>query len=83
MKWSAGAHPNLLRFAAYAKGKKETAPSEVLKITYRAEGDYDLEQVYVGDGSEMSGSSVAAIFGNLILVGNVKDDKFLVLQKGN
>ncbi|NER18088.1 SMP-30/gluconolactonase/LRE family protein [Spongiivirga citrea] len=76
-----GAHPNLLRFGAYAKGKKETAPSEIIKISYRNKGDYEVEKIYVEDGSEMSASTVAAPFGNLIFTGNVKDDKFLILER--
>jgi len=60
-----GSHPNLLRFNAYAKGKKETSPSEIIKIIYRNKGDYSIEKVYVEDGQEMSGSTVAATFGDL------------------
>ena len=66
--------------AAYAKGKKETTPSELLKITYRSKGDFSVESVYTNDGSALSGSTVAAPFGNLLLVGTVKDDKMLVLR---
>lgn len=76
-----GSHPNLLRFAAYAKGRKETAPSEIIKIEYRNKGDYSVEKVYVEDGSDMSASTVAAVFGNLIFTGNVMDDRFLVLEQ--
>ncbi|GJM17191.1 MAG: hypothetical protein DHS20C13_25180 [Thermodesulfobacteriota bacterium] len=75
-----GAHPNLLRFNAYAKGKKETAPSEIIKISYRGTGDYTVEKIYVEDGHEMSASTVAATFGNLIFVGNVMDEAFLILD---
>ena len=78
-----GAHPNLLRFAAYAKGKEETSPSEIIKIDYRGEGHYTLETVYVEDGSTMSASTVAARFGELILVGNVMDKEFLILKTTN
>ena len=77
--WS-GAHPNLLRFAAYAKGDQETAPSEVIQITYRGTGDYEVTSVYVENGERMSGSSVAVPWGDLIFVGNVMDDGFLVLS---
>lgn len=76
-----GAHPNLLRFSAYSKGQKETSPSEIIEIDYRGKGDFQVEQIYAGDGSEMSGSSVAAPFGNIILFGNVMDDKFLILNR--
>jgi len=76
-----GCHPNLLRFSAYAKGKKETSPSEALKIAYRGKGDYSVESIYSNDGSQVSATSVAAPFGNLLLVGTVKDDKMLVLNR--
>ena len=75
-----GAHPNLLRYAAYAKGKEETSPSEIITIHYRSKGDYTLETVYIEDGSAMSASTVAAPFGDLILTGNVMDSAFLVLE---
>jgi len=78
--WS-GAHPNLLRFAAYAKGDKETSPSEIIKINYKSKGDYSVERIYVETGEKMSGSSVAAPWGNLVFVGNVMDDGFLVLRR--
>jgi arylesterase/paraoxonase len=78
-----GCHPNLLRFAAYAKGKKETAPSEILKIAYRGKGNFTVESIYTNDGSQVSGTSVAARLGALIFAGTVKDDKMVVLrQKG-
>ena len=77
--WS-GAHPNLLRFSAYAKGDKETAPSEVIRVSYRGTGDYEVSSVYVEHGDRMSGSSVAVPWGDLIFVGNVMDDGFLVLS---
>ncbi len=77
--WS-GAHPNLLRFKAYAKGKKETAPSEIIKVEYRGNNDYTVEKIYVEDGKTMSGSSVATPFKDFILTGNVMDNKFLILK---
>ena len=78
-----GAHPNLLRFSAYAKGAKKTAPSEIIKIKYRNKGDYSVEKIYVEDGQKMSGSTVAAPFGNLIFMGNVLDDNFLILERNS
>ena len=39
------------------------------------------ENIYLEKGQAMSGSTVAAPFGNLILMGNVMDDHFLVLRK--
>ncbi|MFM1876164.1 MAG: hypothetical protein RL266_1901 [Bacteroidota bacterium] len=80
--WS-GCHPKLLSFAAYAKGKSETAPSEIIKVSYRSKGDFDVESIYANDGSQVSATSVAAPFGNLLLVGTVKDEKMLVLKTRN
>ncbi|KZS40764.1 hypothetical protein AWE51_07375 [Aquimarina aggregata] len=75
-----GAHPNLLRFKAYAQGKKETSPSEILKISYREKNDYSVEKIYVEDGSTMSGSTVATPYEDLIITGNVMDKDFLILK---
>ena len=76
-----GSHPNLLRFSSYAKGKRETSPSEIIKIDYRDTGDYTVEKIYVANGEDMSASTVAATYGNLILTGNVMDENFLILKR--
>lgn len=76
-----GCHPNLLHFNAYAKSKKQFAPSEIIKITYQGTGNHTVEKIYVEDGQEMSGASVATVFGDLIFAGNVMDDEFLILKR--
>ncbi|WP_298782392.1 hypothetical protein [uncultured Polaribacter sp.] len=78
-----GSHPNLLHFASYAKGNKETSPSEIIKINYKDKGDYTIEQIYMEDGKTMSGSTVAVPFDDLILTGNVMDKHFLILKTIN
>lgn len=77
--WS-GCHPNLLQFSAYAAGKEEIAPSEIIKIDYKDKNNYIVETIYLEDGSTMSAASVAAPFKNYILAGNVMDDSFLILK---
>lgn len=72
-----GSHPSLLAFAAYAAGKKEIAPSEVIKVT---NGEI-VESLYENDGSIMSASSVAVPYEDLLFVGTVMDDKLVVLRK--
>ncbi|WP_425389633.1 SMP-30/gluconolactonase/LRE family protein [Ekhidna sp.] len=72
-----GSHPNLLAFAAYAGGKKEKAPSEVIKIT---NGD-EVESLYENDGSFISASSVAAPYKDLLFIGTVMDDRLVVLRE--
>jgi arylesterase/paraoxonase len=76
-----GAHPNLLHFDSYSKGNKAFAPSEIISIKYIEKNNYIKEKIYLEKGQAMSGSTVAAPFGNLILMGNVMDDHFLVLKK--
>ena len=76
-----GCHPNMLAADAFMKGKSDKSPSEIIKITYRNKGDYDVETVYLNDGSEMSVSTVAAIYQDLLLIGNVCEEHFLVLER--
>jgi len=78
-----GAHPNLLKFAAYAQGKEAISPSEIIKIEYKGKNNYTVEKIYVNDGAEMSASTVAAPFGNFLLTGNVMDENFLILKRNN
>lgn len=76
-----GCHPNLLAFSSYAKGNRENAPSEIIKIDYREKGNYTVESVYVDDGKSMSASTVAGVYGDLMLLGNVMDNHFLVVEQ--
>jgi len=78
-----GAHPNLLAFSSYAGGGNEISPSELIKIEYRGTNDYTIEKIYVNDGSEMSGSTVATPYQDIILTGSVMDSHFLVLRPNN
>ena len=78
-----GAHPNLLHFSSYALGYNKTSPSEIIKIQYNSESNYKVDTVYLENGEEMSGSTVAAPFNNLLLVGNVFDKHFLILESSN
>lgn len=72
-----GSHPNLLQFSAYAAGKKELAPSEVIKVS----NGVNVESLYENDGTLISASSVAAPFKNLMLIGTVMDKNLLVLKR--
>ena len=76
-----GAHPNLLRFAAYAKGDYATAPSEIVRINYQSKGQYDVESYWIDNGEKMSGATVAVPYNDWLLVGNVMDDHFLIIEK--
>jgi arylesterase/paraoxonase len=75
-----GCHPNLLAFKSYQKGKAKIAPSEIIKINYRKKGDYDIKRIYVNDGTAISASTVAPVYKDLMFVGSVFDDHFLILK---
>lgn len=74
-----GCHPDLMAFASYAKGGKEIAPSEVIKISPNGQ----VSSVYQNDGSLVSASSVAAPYKGLLFIGTVMDDNLVVLKKEN
>jgi arylesterase/paraoxonase len=75
-----GAHPKLLTFVRHARDQSKVAPSQVLRLTPKAAGDYDVEEVYLNQGEELAASSVAAVSNMRMLVGAVFDPKFLDCQ---
>lgn len=71
-----GAHPRLLDFLAHAEDPKKLSPSAVLKVT-PAGDDTKVEEIYVNNGEQLSGSSVALHAANRLIIGPVFDAKFL------
>ena len=69
-----GSHPKLFDFVKHAKNPKNISPSQVVKISI---DDYSINEVYLNDGQELSGSSVAAFHNNNLLIGAVFENKFL------
>lgn len=67
-------HPKLLRVEAHRDDPATLSPSQVLHVT-PASGE--VEEVYLDDGSTLSGSSVAAVRGNRMLIGEIYDEGFL------
>ncbi|MBJ6766081.1 SMP-30/gluconolactonase/LRE family protein [Myxococcaceae bacterium JPH2] len=66
------AHPKLLDFASYAADVTETrrAPTQVLRLT--PSGDtFQVEEVYLDDGSHISAAATAAVSGKQLLLGPV------------
>ncbi len=76
-----GCHPNLMGFTLYAGGKLEKAPSEIITIDYQKGTGAKFESVWVDTGEIMSASTVAVPFGDYLFVGNVMDQKALILKK--
>ena len=76
-----GAHPQLLRFVDHSKDPSARSPSQILHLTPRSDGSYDIEEVYLNAGDEISGASVAAVQNNRLLIGSVFEAKFLDCSK--
>jgi beta-glucosidase len=75
------AHPKMLKFARHAADPAALSPSQVLRIAARGPGASSLEEVYLDDGREISGSSVAAPFPGGYLIGQVFGDRVLVCRR--
>jgi arylesterase/paraoxonase len=72
-----GAHPQLLTFVRHAQNPARLSPSQIIYLKANAAGDYDIKEIYLNRGEEISASSVAAKYKNRMLVGAVFDPKFL------
>ncbi|MEH6345767.1 MAG: hypothetical protein V7785_11820 [Bermanella sp.] len=71
-----GAHPQLLKFVKHAEDENALSPSQVIKLS-KGESGYQIEEVYLDSGAQMSGSSVAAVKHDRMLMGAVFDPKIL------
>ncbi len=72
-----GSHPKLLTFTRHAKDADVLSPSQVFRLTPKAENDYEIEEIYLSSGDDLSGSSVGAVFGSKLLIGSVFEGHFL------
>lgn len=72
-----GCHPQLLKFVAHASNPLSIAPSEVIKIDAQ---DHHVSTILINDGRALSASSVAAVYGPILLVGPVFQDKILIAK---
>jgi len=75
-----GCHPKLLTFVKYSKDPQELSPSQVLKVTVQKHDSYTVDEIYLNKGEPLSGSSVAAVFGDNMLIGSVFDTRFLLCK---
>jgi hypothetical protein len=56
----------------YSKDPQELSPSQVLKVAVQEPSSYTVDEIiYLNKGELLSGSSVAAIFGDTMLIGSV------------
>jgi arylesterase / paraoxonase len=73
-----GCHPQALKFLTHAGNEKKISPSEIIKITYKGKGNYEQKSVYLNDGSEISASSVGAVYKNKLLIGPVFQEGIII-----
>ena len=75
-----GCHPKLLTFAEHGADPTQISPSQVLRITLGPQQTASVEEVFLDSGERLSGSSVAAVHGDTMLIGAVFGDRFLHCQ---
>lgn len=76
-----GSHPSLLHYSMYAGAKRAQSGSEIITIDYQGTESYQVESVYLNDGTDMSAATVAVPYQDLILAGNVMDEAFIILKR--
>lgn len=72
-----GSHPQLLKFVDHATNTGKTSPSQVLKLSHKGESDFEVSEVYLNNGEEISASSVALHYKDQVFVGVVFENKLL------
>jgi len=72
-----GAHPKLLTFVQHSKDPSKKSPSQILRVIPLDSGKFDITEIYLNGGDQISGSSVAAVHKNRMLIGSVFEDKIL------
>jgi arylesterase / paraoxonase len=72
-----GAHPKLLRIVAYRDDPTALPPSQVLRVEPKADGKWDVREIYLNDGTEIAGASVATAHGKHLFIGQIYANGFL------
>jgi arylesterase / paraoxonase len=75
-----GCHPQLLKFLSHAKDENKLSPSEIIRIRDLGDGQFEQETIYINDGSEISASSVGAVYKNRLLIGPVFQRHILLAE---
>jgi arylesterase/paraoxonase len=75
-----GAHPRLMTFIKHAKDVSKPSPSQIIKLTPKQGGGFDVKDVHLEDGIQLPASSVAAPYKNKVLIGLVFAPKFGVCE---
>lgn len=76
------AHPKMTAFLAHARDASELSPSQVIRVELSPDGNGGRAgTIYLNLGEQLSGATVAAGYGDLMLIGNAFDPKILVCQQ--
>ena len=79
-KLLSGAHPKIFDLLAHFENEQNQSPSEVVAIDVSS-SPMIYETIYMNDGREMSGSSVATMLDGEMLIGSVLERHFLRCSK--
>ncbi len=71
-----GVHPNILQLFRYMSNPGVPSPGKVLEVKWTDNGPV-VETLFATDGIEISGLSVAARYGDRLLIGSFLDTHFL------
>jgi len=86
LEWSdegkllATGHPKLFDLLAYVKDNTKNSPSEVISIDVEA-SPVKYETIYMNDGAELSGATVAGMLNGELLIGALLEPHFLRCAK--
>jgi arylesterase / paraoxonase len=72
-----GCHPQMLKFVAHASDPAKFSPSQVIKLSINSNGEYEQKEIFLNNGAAYSGSSVAAVYNNTLLIGSVFENSIL------
>lgn len=76
------AHPKITAMIAHAGDAAKISPSQIIRVELSPTGDGGRAgTIYLNLGGQLSGSSVAAGYRDLMLIGNVFDPKILVCKQ--
>lgn len=76
------AHPKLTSFLAHVRDAKNLSPSQVVRVEMASEGTGGRAgTIYLNLGKQISGATVAAGYGDLMLLGNAFDPNILVCKQ--
>jgi len=74
------AHPKLLAFVAHAKDSTKKSPSQVLRLVPQPGNTFRVDEIFMDDGSILSGSSIAVRYKDELFVGGVFQPRILRIK---